>query len=250
MTFRAFIFLLFALLTAGGVLPPVHADAPRYKFQVGQTLRYEVTFDSRLPNLAETSAPTGDDGAAPGVQVAERVTARVKDVRADGTASLDVTVEPWRNSSLAGPQTYTLRLTPTGVRLPVTGSAAPSLSAALPFPALLPAHPHPNPTLAEMGQSTSTVTHQQQQTHDGLLVDTTERRRQERIVFDAASGNVLKQASTTWVTRSLRMTNRGKRGSDDFGRVAGVTRLILRTTVQRLEDKPPPANAELPAAAP
>lgn len=253
MTFRFLAVLLLALLSTGGILPPaVRADAPRYKFQPGQTLRYQVTFDSRAQNLAASTDLTGE-GAAPGRQVTEFVTARVKAMRGDGTAVLEVTCEPWRNSDLPGPQTCTLRLAPDGRRLPrEPGDApAPSVSATLPFPVLLPARPLANPALVEMEQTTpNVVTRQQTRGHDGLLVDMTQRRQSQRIVFDVRAGNVLKQAGTTWITRTLKMTARGKRGSDDFGRVAPVTRLVLSTTVQRLADKPPPTGAELHANAP
>ena len=74
--------------------------------------------------------------------------------------------------------------------------------------------------------------------HDGLLRQTTQTAETERTVFDCRRGRLVRKVCTKTITLSLTMTNRGRRGSDDFGHVVPSSQVVQTLTVERRTDRP------------
>ena len=233
----------------------------RYKFTVGQTLRYKITIDPLFENPAGSLQLT-DENALEGKPIVRALTAEVKAVKTDGTATVQVSVAPEeQDAQVAKPETSTLEISPIGqvlsetppatgltqtfCRLPFapvslgaqwSGNASRGQTGVLPEASLTLTQFCDDSGLAVITRTTPpTVTEVATHTHDGTLVDTMRRVRSDRIVFDIASGNVLKQASTLSVSLALKMTNRGWRVRSDFGHVIPITRLTLYATVYRMD---------------
>ncbi len=248
----------------------------RYKFTAGERLRYLVMRDPYFADPAR-AVETADPRAPYRAPSVERLTEEVRAVGLDGTATVQVTVSPEPGfedeSHPIPPLSQTLRVTPLGEIV-----SPPALSPNVGFLRAffrLPAAPVPVgktwPGVAFQGALlvsteltltsvrggsrglaviTQSLPPQVKQgtspDHDGTLLQTTRSAQSDRIVFDAGAGNLLRQTSALTVTVSLTMTNRGRRGSADFGHVVPNLIVVQTMTIERKEDVLP-ASASLPS---
>ena len=275
----------FAILTALCLLHfpiTVHAQTPdapvalRYKWTPGQTLRYTLQRDPYFADPVR-AIEIADPRTPERPPIVERLTERVLSVGLDGTATLRVSVrpEPGFEDGTRPTPPVTLRVStdgrvtsalPAGVgpdllraffRLP-EGPTAPGVSwQGVSSRGRQPAATEVILTSLSSGERGRAVFAQSlppaevQSTspdHDGTLLQTTRTAGTDRIVFDPAAGNVVRQTSTLTVTVSLMMTKRGARGVADFGRVVPNVVSVQTLTIQRRDDLPTATVRPLPHA--
>lgn len=265
--------LLRIFLLALSVLPGLtvcvasRADAPqmtpvrlRYEFAPGQTLRYLVMRDPGFEAPAE-AMQTVDPDAVPSPPIVERLTQTVQSVAPDGTATIQVTVAPepgFEDEDMPLPTaTQTLKVSSQGQVLTTpTGPLVSELTRTwvlLPAGAVLPGTRWKGPhgetlTLAALrgtGPNRLAVitclwlprlARTQSPDHDGTLLQTVRGTRADRIVFSAKSGQLVRLSSALTQTVSVTITNRGRRGIADFGRVVPNAQTIETLTVDRRDN--------------
>ena len=267
----------FSFFSLGVWLLPlaVHAQLPnetlplRYKFTAGERLRYLIMRDPYFADPAKV-VETTDYHAPRRFRVMERLTEEVQSVQPDGTATIKVTLEPepgFEDNAHPGlPLSQTLTVTPLGQML--SPAALSSVAGFLrPF-FRLPAAPAPlgaswrgvafqGPALVQTALTLAAVrdgghkmavitqaippllTKSTSPDHDGTLLQTTSTAQRDRIVFDNDAGNLLRLTSALTVNVSLTITNRGRRGSADFGRVIPSLQTVQTMTIERKEDTLP-----------
>lgn len=211
---------------------------PHYQFIPGQTLQYLIQTD---PYFADPAAAmeTTDPNAPYRTPVMQRLTEDVLAVGKDGTGNVKVTWGPEPGfeakdiSSSSITQTFTV--TPQGqIVSPLGAPAVPEFLREffrLPCSAVNP------PTVIET----------RSRGHDGVLLQTTRCARTDRRDFDTSAGNLRRQICTMTITLSLVMTERGKRGGADFGRVVPNVQLVQTMTIERRDDLSAVARQPLPS---
>ena len=199
----------------------------RYQFTVGQTLRYLVQSD---PYFADPvgAIETTDTGAPYKPPVVQRLTEEVLAVGKDGAATVKVTLEPepgFEGEGIsAGPVTQILTVTPWGQALPMPGGA--------PVPEFLRDF-FQAPFVSARPEI---VIESRSRGHDGVLLQTTRCAERDHVIFDAKSGSLRRQVCDQTITFSLVMTERGKRGGADFGRVIPNVKVLQTMTIERRDD--------------
>ena len=241
-----------------------HAQAPassvplRYKFTVGQKIRYLIMRDPYF--LDPAGAVEAADPRAPyRPPSVKRLMEEVQSVRPNGTATIAVTVSPEPgfedDDHPVPPVVQTVTVTPLGeVDSPLPHSPLAAFLRVffrLPAPSVLRLADvrGGNRGLAVITQSLPPVIAQSTSPdHDGTLLQTTRSAQSDRIIFDLGAGNLLRQTSSLTVAVSLTMTNRGRRGAADFGHVVPSLQVVQTLTIERKEDVLP-ASASLPSPA-
>lgn len=235
---------MLALIAAPLVSPtPAPAAAPRYQFVSGETLRYLIQRDPYFDDpKGAMEAVAGEEYRPP---VVERLTEKVQEVTADGTATLRLTLTPepgFEDADAPQPAiSRTVVVSPSGKMLPVMGSApqpSPAAQDLLRGIVLLPAdmQARKDGLAVETRRSPAVVTQSTLPDHDGTLLQTTTAAQSDRTVFDSRHGQLVRQVCTETITLSLTMTGRGRRGSDDFGHVIPNTQVVQTLTVERQAD--------------
>lgn len=230
----------------------------RYCWAVGQTMTYLVQKDPYFADPAEALAAAEPD-AAYAAPVVTRLTEEVQSVARDGSATLKITrtAAPGFEDE-AHPEPPTVWTTRVTARGEVSGVKTPeALTAAFPR---LPAGPvrvgaswagtdgrrltltalRGGPKgLAIVTQTFPAATGERRTPdHDGTLLQTTRTTQTGRIVFDLSRGQVARQVQTRTVTATLVMTERGRRGVADFGRVVPNVKAVQTLTIERQTDAP------------
>jgi len=239
---------------------PAEAPAPtvtlRYRWAVGQTVTYLVQQDPYFTDPARALA-AAEPEAAYAAPVVTRLTEEVQRVARDGTATLKITqtAAPGFEEE-AHPEPPLVWMAVVTVRGEVSGVKTPEMLTAM-FPRL-PAEPvrvgaswaGPDGTrltltalrggpkgLAIVTQTFPAATGERRTPdHDGTLLQTTRTAQTGRIVFDLSRGQVARQVQTRTVTATLVMTERGRRGADDFGRVVPNVQAVQTRTMERQEN--------------
>ena len=232
------------------LMPPANAQAlPRYHFVPGQTLRYLIQRD---PYFADPKGAMGaDDPNAPYLAPSvERLTEKVLSVGADGAAALSVTLTPEPGfedeAHPQAPLTRTVTVTASGRVLSVSGGplgnnslgeGAAERDLLRGFAPLPPgAKARPDGLLVTTQTSPAQTIRSTSPDHDGTLLQTTSAATTTHLVFDCRRGQLVREVSTEIITTSLVMTGRGRRGSDDFGRVIPNAHVLQTLTVERQAD--------------
>ena len=220
---------------------PARAAAPRYQFVPGETLRYLIQRDPYFDDPKGAVETVAADEYQP--PVVERLTEKVQEVKADGTATLLLTLTPEPGFEDADrPQAAVSRIvvvSPRGKVLPAAAGSAPQDSPAeqdlLRGVVLLTAgmQGRKDGMAVETRRSPAVVTESTSPDHDGTLLQTTSAAQAERFVFDCRRGQLVREVCTLTITLSLVMTGRGRRGSDDFGHVVPNAQVVQTLTVER-----------------
>ena len=226
---------------------PAYAAAPRYQFVPGETLRFLIQRDPYFadPKGAMETVTAGEYQPP----VVERLTEKVQEVRADGTASLLLTLTPEPGfEDEDHPQAAISRivvvspagklLSPAGKLLSPAGSAPQSTPAEqdlLRGIVLLTAdmQGRKDGLAVKTWRSPAVVTQSTSPDHDGTLLQTTSAAQAGRFVFDCRRGQVVREVCTETITLSLVMTGRGRRGSDDFGHVVPNAQVVQTLSIER-----------------
>lgn len=245
------------------ILPaPAEAPAPtvtlRYRWAVGQTMTYLMQQDPYFADPAEALAAAEPD-AAYAAPLVMRLTEEVQSVARDGAATLKITqtAAPGFEDEThpEPPKVWTAQVTARGE---VSGVKTPEVLTHT-FPRL-PAGPvrvgaswagldgrrltltalRGGPKgMAIVTQSFLTATGERRTpNHDGMLLQTTRTTQTGRIVLDLSRGQVARQVQTRTVTATLVMTERGRRGVADFGRVVPSVKAVQTLTIERQTDTP------------
>jgi len=219
---------------------PAHAAAPRYRFVPGETLRYLIQRDPYFDDpQGAIKTVSGEDYRPP---VVERLTEKVQEVKANGAASLLLTLTPEPGfEDEERPQaaiSRTVVVSPWGKVLSVSGTAlgsSPEEQDLLRGIVFLTAgmHVRKDGLTIESHSRLPVVTESTSPDHDGTLRQTTTAAQAERFVFDCRRGQLVREVSTKTITLSLVMTGRGRRGSDDFGHVVPNAQVVQTLTVER-----------------
>ncbi len=177
--------------------------------------------------------------------VVERLTEKVLSVKADGTATLSVTLAPEPGfEDETHPQaaiSRTLTVTVSGRVLSVSGPALGGSPAERDllrgFVSISPSLRRREDGLAvEERLTPPVVTQSTSPDHDGTLQQTTTTAQSDHTVFDCRRGQLVRAVCTRTITLSLTMTGRGRRGSDDFGHVVPNSQVVQTLSVERQED--------------
>ena len=244
----AFAFLAFLEtphLQAQSPLPSaLVSSAPSYHFVRDETLRFLIQRDPYFDDPKAAIGTVAADEYRP--PVVERLTEKVLGVKADGTATLRLTLAPEPGfEDEDHPQaaiSRTVVVSPAGKILSVSGAAlgdsAPErdlLRGIVWIPTDLSRR---KDGLAIQDHSRPpVVTQSTSPDHDGTLLQTTSATQTDHLVFDCRRGQMVRFVSTETITLSLVMTGRGRRGSDDFGHVVPNAQVIQTLTVERQSDK-------------
>ena len=230
--------LLLAALLGTGSSPPL---PPRYQWTPGKTQRFLIQRDPYFDDpQAAMAAVTGDGDYRP--PIVERLTEQVLSVRADGAATLQVTLaaepgfEDDAHPSAAISRTVTVSA--AGRVLSVSGTA---LGGSPAERDLLRGLVSISPNLrtrkdilaVEDRTKPLVVTHSTSPDHDGTLLQTTATAESDHTVFDCRRGQLVRAVYTRTITLSLIMTGRGRRGSDDFGHVVPNSEVVQTLSVER-----------------
>ncbi len=234
-------FAALALAAVFFALPlPARAAAPRYQFTLGETLRFLIQRDPYFDDpKGAMETVSGEDYKPP---VVERLTEKVESVKADGTATLALTLTPEPGfEDEDAPQAAILRtvtVSPQGKVLSVSGAALGDSAAErdllrgiVSIPPILSRRK--DGLAVETRQSPQAVTQSTSPDHDGTLLQTTSAARADHLVFDCRRGQLVRTVSTETITLSLTMTGRGRRGSDDFGHVVPNAQVVQTLSVER-----------------
>ncbi len=222
---------------------PAHAAALRYQFVPGETLRYLIQRDPYFDDPKGAMETVADDEYRP--PIVERLTEKVQEVKADGTATLLLTLTPEPGfEDEDRPQaavSRTVVVSPEGKVLSVLGAAlgsSPAEQDLLRGIVLLTAdmQGRKDGLAVETRRSPAVVNRSTSPDHDGTLLQTTSVAQSARFVFDCRRGQLVREVSTLTITLSLVMTGRGRRGSDDFGHVVPNAQVIQTLTVERQAD--------------
>ncbi len=259
MNIRLLTALLFLLLTASSVYAqsPSPAVTLRYRWTVGQTMTYLVQRDPFFSEPARALAAAEPDSAylAP---VVTRLTQEVQHVGRNGTATLKVTL-----SAAPGfeddthPELPVVRTVTVSPRGEVSGIDSAEIARTFPRLPAGPVRAGASWSGADGARLTLTalrggakglaiVTQTlppglgevRSPDHDGTLLQTTRTTQSGRIVFDIAHGQLARRVQTLTVTASLVMTERGRRGVADFGRVIPNVQAVQTLTVERQANTP------------
>ena len=230
-----------ALTTLFFALPlPAQAAVPHYQFTAGETLRFLIQRDPYFDDPKGAMATvSGEDYKPP---VVERLTEKVESVKADGTATLVLTLTPEPGfEDEDAPQaaiSRTVVVSPQGKVLSVSGAAlggSPAerdlLRGIVPISPILSRRK--DGLAVETRQSLPAVTQSTSPDHDGTLLQTTSAARADHLVFDCRHGQLVREISTETITLSLTMTGRGRRGTDDFGHVVPNAQVVQTLIVER-----------------
>jgi len=222
---------------------PTQAAAPRYQFTLGKTLRYLIQRDPYFDDpKGAIETVSGEEYRPP---IVERLTEKVQSVKADGTATLALTLAPEPGfEDEDRPQatiSRTVTVTAAGHLASVSGAAlggSPEerdlLRGIVSVPPILSMRK--DSLAVETRQSPPVVTQSTSPDHDGTLLQTTSAAQSDHIVFDCRRGQLVRAVSTETITLSLVMTGRGRRGSDDFGHVVPNSTIVQTLTVERQAD--------------
>ncbi len=223
---------------------PVHADAPRYQFTPGETLRFLIQRDPYFDDpKGAMETVSGEDYKPP---VVERLMEKVQSVKADGAATLLLTLTPEPGfEDEERPQaaiSRTVTVSPAGKVLSVLGTALGDSPAERDLlrgivwvsPILSRRNTVRKDGLAvEDHSSPAVVTQSTSPDHDGTLLQTTSVAQSDHVVFDCRRGQLMRAVSIETITLSLVMTGRGRRGSDDFGHVVPNAQVVQTLTIER-----------------
>ncbi len=219
---------------------PAHAAAPRYQFAPGETLRYLIQRDPYFDDpKGAIETVSGEEYRPP---IVERLTEKVQSVKADGMATLKLTLAPEPGfEDEDRPQaaiSRTVTVTAAGRIVSVSGAAlggSPEerdlLRGIVSVPPILSMRK--DGLAVETRQSRPVVTQSMSPDHDGTLLQTTSAARSDHVVFDCRRGELIREVSTETITLSLVMTGRGRRGSDDFGHVVPNSTVVQTLSVER-----------------
>ena len=230
------IFLLAALLSGGSAATAL----PRYQFTPEETLRYLIQRDPYFDDPKGAIETVAADEYRP--PIVERLTEDVLGVKADGTATLLLTLAPEPGfEDEAHPQaalSRTVVVSPLGKVLSVSGAAlgdSPAerdlLRGIVSIPPILSRRK--DGLAVETRRSPAVVTQSTSPDHDGTLLQTTSATQTDHLVFDCRRGQLVREVCTETITLSLVMTGRGRRGSDDFGHVVPNAEVVQTLTVER-----------------
>ncbi len=217
-----------------------HAATPRYQFTPGETLRYLIQRDPYFDDPKGAIETVSDEDYRP--PVVERLTEKVQAVKADGTATVLLTLTPEPGfEDEERPQaaiSRTVVVSPSGKVLSVSGAVlggSPEdrdlLRGIVSVPPVLSVRK--DSLVVETRQSLPVVTQSTSPDHDGTLRQTTTAAQTDHVVFDCRRGQLVREISTLTITLSLVMTGRGRRGSDDFGHVIPNAQVVQTLTVER-----------------
>jgi hypothetical protein len=216
------------------------SSALHYRWTKGQTLRYLIQRDPYFDD------PKGAIGTVSGADykppIVERLTEKVQEVKADGAATLMLTLAPEPGfEDDDHPQaeiSRTVTVTPLGKIISVSGAAlgnSPAerdlLRGLILLPAVLPRSQ--DGLWVETRRQPPRVTESTSPDHDGTLRQTTAAAQSDHIVFDTVHGQLVREVSTLTITLSLVMTGRGKRGADDFGPVVPSSTVVQTLSIER-----------------
>ncbi len=231
--------LAFAALSA--VLPANAQAPPHYQWTPGETTRFLIQRDPYFDE-PKTAMEAAASDAAYRPPIVERLTEKVLTVRADGTATLLVTLAPEPGfEDDDHPQaaiSRTVTASASGRVLSVSGGALGGSPAVrdllrglvLIFPEL---RRREDGLAVEDQAEPLVVTQSTSPGHDGILLQTTTTAETDHTVFDCRQGQVVRRMLTRIITLSLVMTHRGRRGSDDFGPVVPKTQVRQTLSVER-----------------
>ncbi len=214
MTFCSFAALAFAAVSVASPMP-TRITAPRYQFVPGETLRYLIQRDPYFDDPKGAIETVAADEYRP--PVVERLTEKVQEVKADGTATLLLTLTPEPGfEDEDRPQAAISRIvvvSPAGKVLPVLGATlgtSPAEQDLLRGIVLLTADvkARKNGLAVETRRSPAVVTQSTSPDHDGTLLQTTSAVQAERFVFDCRRGQLVREVCTETITLSLVMTGR------------------------------------------
>jgi len=238
MSYRA---LLAAACLCFAYLPPLFArtasDSPlQYKWVTGQMIRYLILRDPYFAD-PQKCIETADPNAPYRSPIVSRLTEKVLSVDSDGTATLQVTISPEPgfedDSHPQPPITQTVTVNRSGEM--TDGSAASHSTEMLAAIFRLPTDPPPvrNGVSVITQAGPPTVQKATSPSHDGILLQTTQSRRQDRVVFDTYAGNVLRRTETITGSLSLVMIRPKQRSGADFGRVVPSLPILQTLTLER-----------------
>ena len=175
--------------------------------------------------------------------VVERLTEKVLAVKADGAAVLSVTLAPEPGfEDEDHPQTPLIRVivVSTSGRIISGGAFGDSPVGQDLLRGIVPISPdlrmRKDGLAVKDRANPPTITRSTSPDHDGTLQQTTQVTQVEHQVFDCRRGHLVRAVITRTITLSLVMTNRGRRGSDDFGHVVPNSEVVQTLTVERQAD--------------
>ncbi len=242
------------------LLPHTHAEAHQrgsalcYKWTAGQTLRYLVQQD---PYFADpTTAIELTDLSAPyRPPSVKQLTEEVLSVSKDGAATLRLTLapEPGFEEGVQEPIVQTITVTARGRLVSrASDSLAPGLLAAI-FSLPETNRPAHGPLAVLTRDGLPCVAKNTTPSHDGLLLQTTQSRRGERVLFDTEAGILRRRVVTITGSLSLVMLRPAHRDAADFGRVVPSLPIFQTLTIEQQPNLAPrcvPTPASLVSAAP
>ena len=224
-------FALAALV--GAALLPTQAPAPRYQWTPGETIRFLIQRDPYFGDPKAAIAAVTEDGEYR-PPVVERLTEKVLSVAADGTATLSVTLGPEPGfEDEEHPQAAISRTVMVSASGRVLSGAAEQdlLRGLVSIPPNL--RRRKDGLVVEDRAVPPVVTQSTSPDHDGTLLQTTTTAESDHTVFDCRRGQLVRAVWTRTITLSLTMTQRGRRGSDDFGHVVPNAQVVQTLSVER-----------------
>ena len=216
-----------------------------YKWTAGQTLRYLVQQDPYFADPAG-AIETADSSAPYRPPSVNRLTEEVLAVGKDGTATLRLTLMPepgFEEETAQEPVVQTVMVTSRGHLLPQAYNlpAATLLSAIFSLPEAAASAHGPLTILTQDGLPC--IAKNTTSSHDGLLLQTTQSRRGERVLFDTEAGILRRRVVTITGSLSLVMIRPGQRGAADFGRVVPILPISQTLTIEQMPYVGPPLLA-------
>ncbi len=234
------IFFLGAVLGAGSAPPPSLC----YHWTRGQTMQFLIQRDPYFeePKAAIAMVTSDGDYKPP---IVERLTEKALAVSADGTATLLVTLTPEPGfEDTEHPQAAISRQVTVSASGRVLSVSGPALGGSPAERDLLRGLVSISPNLRRREDGLAMEDREEppktkQSTspdHDGTLLQTTTTAENDHTIFDCRRGQLVRAIYTRTITLSLTMTNRGRRGSDDFGHVVPNSQVVQTLSVERQED--------------
>ncbi len=211
----------FSLTTSAQADQRHPTTALRYKWTMGQTLRYLVQQDPYFADPA-SAIETTDLSAPYRPPSVLRLTEQVLAVGGDGTATLRLSLAPEPGFEEEGrPPRVAQVVAVTALGQVLSGDSGPVppelLSAVFRLPEAVPFAKGAFVILTQDDPPCETKS--TSPSHDGLLQQTTQSRRCDRAVFGIGSGILLRRRINITGSLSLVMIRPRQRGAADFGRV-------------------------------
>ena len=233
-------------LTASAQAEQAHLTAAlRYKWTMGQTLRYLVQQDPYFADPAG-AIETTDLSAPYRPPSVLRLTEEVLAVGKDGTATLRLSLEPEPGFEEEGRLPLVVQVVAvTALGQVVPGDSGPItpelLSAIFRLPRAVPSASGAFVILTQEDPPCEKIS--TSPSHDGLLRQTTLSRRSDRVVFGLGDGILLRRRISITGSLSLVMIRPRQRGAADFGHVVPNLPLFQTLTIEQEPYVGPPLLA-------